>query len=205
MHCPFISASSVSFAKETYSTVNCLSIASVVPSSEIPNLLERIHQVLARGGSLSMVILDPLPNTRSTGPILRQWLDENLIFNLEQQFRCTNPSRNFPVWLQEARLRARGSVITTTRFQAITPQGLGCHEGGSGQVSGGEEEKEEFEMATRKELRAVVGRMLWQDIWGAFVTADRWWWDVPEIVDECVGLETHWEYSIIMACKESDG
>ncbi|ROW06090.1 hypothetical protein VMCG_04546 [Cytospora schulzeri] len=172
MHCPFISASSVSFAKETYSTVNCLSIASIVPSSEIPHLLERIHQVLARGGSLNIVILDPIPSTRSAGPLLRQWLDENLVFNLEQQFRCTSPSRHFPVWLQEARLRARGSVITTTRFQA---------------------------------LRTVVGRMLWQDVWGPFVTADRWWWDVPEIVDECISLETHWEYSIIMACKEAEG
>ncbi|KUI71732.1 hypothetical protein VM1G_06698 [Cytospora mali] len=195
MHCPFISASSVSLGRETYTTVNSISIASMVPSSEIPNLLGRIHQVLARGGSLNIAILDPLPSARSAGPALRQWLDENLTFNLEQQFRCTNPSRNFPVWLQEARLRARGSVITTTRFQAVSEADGGG--GGSG--------SEESDMEARRELRTVVGRMLWQDIWGAFVTADRWWWDVPEIVDECVGMDTHWEYSIIMACKESDG
>lgn len=221
MHCPFVSAASVSFAKEAYSAVNCLPIASIVPSSEIPGLLRRVHHALAPGGALDMVVLDPLPDARSTGPALRRWLDENLVFNLEQQFRCTNPSRNFPVWLQEARLRARGSVITTTRFQAVPRRrhhggggggdgrrGGAREEGQEGQLVEGEgneeeeEEEEELEVATRRELRAVVGRMLWQDIWGPFVTADRWWWDVPEIVDECAGLETHWEYSIIVACKE---
>lgn len=181
-----------------YSAVHCLPIASAVPSSEIPRLLAGARRALARGGALDLVVLDPLPSARSAGPALGRWLDENLTFNLEQQFRCTNPSRNFPAWLQEAGLRARGSVITTARFQAVAgPQG-----GGGG---GGGEGEEEADAAARRELRTVVGRMLWQDIWGAFVTADRWWWDVPEIVDECASLGTHWEYSIIKACKESEG
>ncbi|KAK2602700.1 hypothetical protein N8I77_009209 [Diaporthe amygdali] len=199
MVCPAISASAVGVATEAFSAVSCLPIASILPSSEIPKLLQNIFRVLAPGGFLNMVIIDPLPNLFSMGPILRQWLDENLIFNLEQQFRCTNPSRNFPVWLQEAGLRAKGSVITTTRFQAI-PQG---HADDSG--DGGSEGRNsgEFEVATMKELRAVVGRMLWREIWGSFVGADRWWWEVPEIVDECINRETHWEYSVIAACKES--
>ncbi|ROW15380.1 hypothetical protein VPNG_02241 [Cytospora leucostoma] len=212
MQCPLISASSIALlpAETTYySTVNCLPIASVVPSSEIPPLLSRIHGALARGGALAMVVLDPLPRCQSAGPALRRWLDENLVFNLEQQFRCTNPSRNFPVWLQGARLRARGSVITTTRFQAVPPPPPPPRSrgGDGGRRSSDEEEdgdEDESEVATRMELRTVVGRMLWQDIWGPFVTADRWWWDVPEIVDECLGLATHWEYSTIVACKEAD-
>ncbi|KAK7749815.1 hypothetical protein SLS53_000395 [Cytospora paraplurivora] len=206
MQCPLVSASSIAtLPKEAYSTVNCLSLASIVPSSEIPPLLSRIHGVLGRGGALSMAVLDPLPKPHSAGPALRQWLDENLVFNLEQQFRCTNPSRNFPVWLQDARLRARGSIITTTRFQAVAPpQSRGGRGRSSGEGEEEEEEEEASEVAARMELRTVVGRMLWQDIWGPFVTADRWWWDVPEIVDECLGLATHWEYSTIVACKEFD-
>lgn len=182
-------------ATEAFSAVNCLPIASILPSSDLPRLLQNIFRVLAPGGFLNMVIVDPLPNLASAGPVLRQWLDENLIFNLEQQFRCTNPSRNFPVWLQEASLRAKGSIITTTRFQAITPQG---HSGGS---NGGSDS----ELATMRELRTVVGRMLWREIWGPFVGADRWWWEVPKIVDECVNRETYWEYMVIAACKESEG
>lgn len=183
-------------ATEAFSSVNCLPIASILPSSDLPRLLQNIFRVLAPGGFLNMVIVDPLPNLASAGPMLRQWLDENLIFNLEQQFRCTNPSRNFPVWLQEAGLRAKGSIITTTRFQAIIPQG---HSGSGSSVG-----SSDSELTTMRELRTVVGRMLWREIWGPFVGADRWWWEVPKIVDECVSRETYWEYSVIAACKESE-
>ncbi|KAI3398660.1 hypothetical protein diail_8847 [Diaporthe ilicicola] len=197
MTCPAISPSAVGVASDAFSSVNCLPIASILPSSDMPKLLQNICRVLAPGGFLNMVIIDPLPNPHSVGPKLRQWLDENLIFNLEQQFRCTNPSRNFPVWLQEANLRAKGSVITTTRFQAIPH----VHDAGEEGRGGGGDDSD---TATIKELRAVVGRMLWREIWGPFVGADRWWWEEPEIVAECVRLETCWDYGVIAACKESE-
>lgn len=200
MTCPAISASAVGVATEAFSAVHCLPIASILPSSDIPRLLQSIFRVLAPGGFLNMVIVDPLPNPGSTGPKLRQWLDENLVFNLEQQFRCTNPSRNFPVWLMEANLRAKGSVITTTRYQAIMPQGhAGDSGGGEGRSSSSDSELEMM-----RELRAVVGRMLWREVWGPSVGADKWWWEVPKIVEECLSRETYWEYSVIAACKESE-
>lgn len=211
MTCPAISASAVGVATEAFSAVNCLPIASILPSSDLPRLLQNIFRVLAPGGFLNMVIVDPLPTPSSTGPALRQWLDENLIFNLEQQFRCTNPSRNFPVWLLEAGLRAKGSVITTTRFQAVIPTGQagdGDSNGDSGSGSSSSNSSRSgsvSEMATMRELRTTVGRMLWREIWGPFVGADSWWWEVPKIVDECVGRDTCWEYSVIAACKESEG
>ncbi|KAL1866343.1 hypothetical protein Daus18300_006807 [Diaporthe australafricana] len=212
MTCPAISASAVGVASDAFSAVHCLPIASVLPSSDLPRLLQNIFRVLAPGGFLHMVIIDPLPGAgSSTGPLMRRWLDENLIFNLEQQFRCTNPSRNFPVWLSEAGLRAKGSVITTTRFQATTtttttaststpPEGHASSEEEEDRNSSGDEP----DAAARRELRAVIGRMLWREIWGPFVGADRWWWEEPEIVDECAGLETYWEYSVIAACKEGE-
>lgn len=193
MTCPAISASAIGVATEAFSAVNCLPIASILPSSDLPRLLQNIFRVLAPGGFLNMVIVDPMPNP--AGPALRKWLDENLIFNLEQQFRCTNPSRNFPVWLLEAGLRAKGSVITTARFQAIIPPGDRSSNNNSGSVSEG---------AMMRELRTVIGRMLWREIWGPFVGADKWWWEVPKIVEECVSRDTCWEYSVIAACKESE-
>lgn len=192
MTCPAISASAIGVATEAFSAVNCLPIASILPSSDLPRLLQNIFRVLAPGGFLNMVIVDPMPNP--AGPALRKWLDENLIFNLEQQFRCTNPSRNFPVWLLEAGLRAKGSVITTARFQAIIPPG-DSSSNNSGSVSEG---------AIMRELRTVIGRMLWREIWGPFVGADKWWWEVPKIVEECVSRDTCWSYSVIAACKESE-
>lgn len=208
MTCPAVSASAVGVASDAFSAVNCLPIASILPSSDLPRLLQNIFRVLAPGGFLNMVIIDPLPGPGSTGPLMRRWLDENLVFNLEQQFRCTNPSRNFPVWLSEAGLRAKGSVITTTRFQATTTTTTtSTTSTTSPQGHAGEEEgrsSDEPDAAARRELRATIGRMLWREIWGPFVGADRWWWEEPEIVDECAGLETYWEYSVIAACKEGE-
>lgn len=191
MTCPAVSASAVGVAPEAFSAVNCLPIASILPSSDLPRLLQNIFRVLAPGGYLNIVIVDPLPTPASTGPALRHWLDENLIFNLEQQFRCTNPSRNFPVWLLEAGLRANGSAIVKTSFHAVFPS------------SDGDADPEQPD--TISELRAVVGRMLWREIWGSFVGADKWWWEVPAIVDECAGRGTFWELRVIAACKESEG
>lgn len=146
-----------------------------------------------------MLIVDPWPITDSMGPNLQAWLDENLVFNLELQFRCNHPSRMFPIWLRDAKLRANGSIITTTRFQAI-PQGQNDDSDASTRTR----DSSEGELAIRKELRGTVGRMLWQEIWGPFVTAEKWWWEVPKIVEECVERETHWEYSIIAACKSGE-
>lgn len=183
MLCPIVSASTIAFAPDTFSAISCLPIASLLPSSDMPKLLAKINHVLAPGGLLHIVLIDPSPPTTTTtnllGPRLRQWLDERLLFNLELQFRATRPSRFFPIWLEEAKLRGPGSIITQTRFPAVVA---------------GEED-------VNKELRCTAGRLLWQQVWGPFVLGGEWWWDVPEIVDECRERGTFWEYSVIAACK----
>lgn len=159
-------------------------------------MLHNINRVLTPGGLLHMVLINPCPMADSMGPLLREWLDQHLVFNLELQFRGIHPSRNFPVWLEEAKLRAKGSVITHTRFMAI-PNSLNGDSDASTRTKG----SAEHEVAIKKELRTMVGRLLWQEIWGPFITCDKWWWEVPQIADECVERETYWEYSIIAACK----
>lgn len=196
MLCPFVSASTLAFAPGTFSSVFCISITSILPSSDIPRMLHNINRVLVSGGLLHMILIDPCPIAASMGPLLREWLDQHLVFNLELQFRGIHPSRNFPVWLEEAKLRAKGSVITHTRFMAI-PNGLD----GDSDASNRTEDSAEHEVAMKKELRTIVGRLLWQEIWGPFVTCDKWWWEVSEIVGECLERGTYWEYSVIAACK----
>lgn len=224
MLCPIVSASTLAFAPDTFTSVSCISLVSILPSSDIPKMLHNINRVLTPGGLLHMVLLDPCPRASSMGPLLRDWLDQHLVFNLELQFRGIHPSRIFPVWLEEAHLRAKGSVITHARFMAVPPPTTNDTDDNNGDGGGRdgdasdsssttqtkkdkrvERKKQQHEaaVAIKKELRTTVGRMLWQEIWGSFVTTtgSRWWWEVPEIVDECVKLGTHWEYSIIAACK----
>lgn len=192
MLCPIISASSLAFAANTFSTVSCVGVTSMLPSSDMPKLLTKIHRILAPGGLLHMVLIDPSPSATTIGPLLQQWLDEHLLFNLELQFRVTRPSRFFPIWLEEAKLRAQGSIITQTRFPAIAED-----------TTKSQQQQQPTAAAVNKELRCIVGRLLWKQIWGPFVSGDTWWWEVPEIVDECREKQTHWEYSVIAACKAS--
>lgn len=213
MLCPIISASTLAFAPGTFSSVSCVSLVSILPSSDVPKMLHNINRVLTPGGLLHMILIDPCPRASSMGPLLRDWLDQHLVFNLELQFRGIRPSRNFPVWLEEAHLRAKGSVITHTRFMAIPSPNTnpGGRDGGDHsdastttrtKKDNNVEQQYNEAVAIKKGLRTTVGRMLWQEIWGPFVTTgDKWWWEVPEIVDECVERGTYWEYSIIAACK----
>lgn len=133
------------------------------------------------------------------------------MISLERQFRCMNPSRLFPVWLSDARLRATGSTITTTNFYACP---LDNSSAASSQSSvdgfvitnGGSEVEEKGKPFTksdcRRELKSQVGRMLWRETWGAFVESDKWWWDDDAIVEECERLGTVWEYAVIDAVNE---
>ncbi|KAK8101215.1 hypothetical protein PG999_011589 [Apiospora kogelbergensis] len=117
------------------------------------------------------------------------WLFEKLLINLEQSSRTTYPSETLPAWLGLGRLRGQGSTIVTVSVPAI-PEGLEKIEGVKKQSR------------TKIELRCLVMRMLWQEVWGNFVRARRWWWEEDEIVAECIELGTYWQHSHIVAVKE---
>ncbi|KAI0115503.1 hypothetical protein GGR51DRAFT_576523 [Nemania sp. FL0031] len=176
-----VSASSRALPPRLYSAVTCLSMPALFPSTDIPPFLRHINRCLAPGGALHLTIIDPQPVSASMGPKLRQWLFTSLLINLEQAFRTTLPSETFPAWLAVANLRGKGSTIAVITAPAIT------------KISSKEDAK--------IELRCLVNRLLWQEVWGRFVTASRWWWEEEEIVQECFELGTHWQYSHIIAVK----
>ncbi|KAI1124807.1 hypothetical protein F5Y10DRAFT_284761 [Nemania abortiva] len=176
-----VSASSRALPPRLYSTVTCLSMPILFPSTDIPPFLRHINRCLAPGGALHLTIIDPQPASASMGPKLRQWLFANLLINLEQAFRTTLPSETFPTWLAVGNLRGKGSTIAIITAPAIA------------KISG----KTDMKI----ELRCLVNRLLWQEVWGRFVTASRWWWEEEEIVQECIELGTYWQYSHIIAVK----
>ena len=180
-------------ATNKYNEVHCMSLPSIMPSQEIPRLLRRVHRSLIPKGVLHLTVIDPAPSSLSLGPVMRQWLDENLMLNLETRFRCISPSRLLPAWLADARLRADGSVISKVKFDAVyKPK----PDGDDATSEGGRENIE-------AELRSAVGRKLWQEVWGNFVHGSNWWWDDPACVEECARLGTFFEYSLIEAVKDT--
>ncbi|KAI0157337.1 hypothetical protein GGR57DRAFT_500957 [Xylariaceae sp. FL1272] len=180
---PVVSAAAASraLAPRLYSTVTCLNMPALFPSTDIPPFLGHINRCLIPGGALHLTIIDPQPVSTSMGPKLRSWLFNKLLVNLEKSFRTTMPSETVPVWLQFAQLRGRGSTISTAAVPAVPLRSEAANVG--------------------SELRCLTIRMLWQEVWGPFVHATKWWWEEDEIVEECVESGTHWQYSHIIAAK----
>ncbi|KAI1876595.1 hypothetical protein JX265_004121 [Neoarthrinium moseri] len=189
---PTISASAAShpLPPQLFSAVTCLSMPTLFASTEIPRFLRQVNRCLTPGGALYLTIIDPEPESTSMGPKLRQWMIDKLTINLERMCRTTVPSRTLPAWLAVRRLRGKGSTISTRSVPAV-PEGLTKIQGVKDQSS------------IEVELRCLVMRMLWQEVWGSFVHAKTWWWEEQDIVDECIELGTYWKYSHVVAVKES--
>ncbi|KAH7360390.1 hypothetical protein BKA65DRAFT_183757 [Rhexocercosporidium sp. MPI-PUGE-AT-0058] len=220
--------SQLPYASSIFTEIHAFSIPSLLPASSIPSILKECHRTLltgseyqyttssqlsstsptstqpllksARGGTLHLTILDPSPLPATLGPRLRSWLDSYLILHLEKQFRCLNPSRLFPVWLSDAGLRAKGSTIANVRFFASVACSTASNTDSNGSVygNGNAEDMEN----TKQELKSIVGRMLWKEMWGTYVQGDKWWWEEERIVEECERMGTVWEYAVIEAVKE---
>ncbi|KAH6669146.1 hypothetical protein F5X68DRAFT_176159 [Plectosphaerella plurivora] len=191
---PAVSSTSFPIAQGLFGAVYSLCLPSLVSSSEVPKTLKSIHRALSVGGAFHITLIDPLPSATTLGPRLREWLDKHLLFNLERNFRCMNPSKLFPIWLADASLRAEGSTITMAQFFAVAPS--------STKVPSTATSEEAAERAVNQELGTLVGRLLWKEVWGQLIEADTWWWEDPAIVEECQARETTWAYSKIEAIKE---
>jgi hypothetical protein len=160
---------------------------------------------------------------------MRLWIEQNLQINLERKFRCVHPKDLVPNWLADAGLRVSGSTITTVRFLAIPPpRGVSAAfstatmtkiigeaspesasasgaDDGTGSSASSVNSAKMADYQVRAELRSVVGRMLWKEVWGKYVSGNKWWWEDPLCVKECQELGTHWVYQVVVGLKGAAG
>ncbi|KAF7559841.1 hypothetical protein G7046_g4300 [Stylonectria norvegica] len=195
---PSVSSSVFPVAPQLFETVYSLSLPALCSSSDIPGILRNISKCLKPGGCLQLTLIDPLPCAGTLGHRMRAWLEEHLLLNLERHFRCMNPSRLFPQWLGDASLRGPGSTLTTAKFYAI-PENARRRDGSPNRTT----DQAGTEKEIKAELRSLVGRMLWMEVWGTFVTAGSWWWEDQGCVEECLRLGTFWEYNVIEGVRDN--
>jgi len=199
---PNVPHSSFPLAPNLFTSVHSLGLPSLVSSMHLPPLLQNIHRVLAPGGILHLTLINPTPSSATLGPKLQDWLTDKLIIPLERSFRCIWPTRLLPYMLGEAQLRAHGSSLTEVKFLAIPASRDDGSIDGSSTRRVRTDGKQDSLKEVKCEVRSIVGRMLWAEVYGSYIKCDRWWWDEPEIVEECRRLGTFWEYQIIEAVKE---
>lgn len=185
-------------APRIFQTVYSFSLPSACPYDLLPNVLNGVYKCLRPGGSFKVTIIDPLPCAETLGQKLRAWLEKHLFPNIERNSRCVEPSRLFPKLLGDAGLRGKGSRRSGVKFFALQENARGedYHDPDPSI------DRMYQERLDKAELRSLVGRRLWVEVWGKYITpANTWWWDDPECVAECRHLGTFWEYQIIDAVK----
>jgi hypothetical protein len=144
--------------------------------------------------------MDATPERRSMGPLLATWLEDRLLISLEAEFKCTRPIMLVPRWARDAGFvplplgdsAVEVSAIATAqnvtqgmakclRLPAIASNPHTSHRDVVGQVG------------------VLVSRALWKDAWGSQVSEPSdenerfWWWENPEIVEECREYTTTWQ------------
>ncbi|KAJ4317557.1 hypothetical protein N0V84_007302 [Fusarium piperis] len=199
---PSVSPSAFPVAPNLFETVYSLSLPALCPSPDIPAVLKNISKCLRQGGSLHLTLIDPLPCAKVLGTRMRTWLEEHLLLNLERNFRCTNPSKLFGDWMGEASLRGYGSTLTSSKFYAV-PESVRKNRS-SEDSSDPFVDRVRDDNEVKAELRCLVGRMLWMEVWGGYVTGDTWWWEDEDCVKECLEMGTFWEYKMIEGFKDKD-
>ncbi|KAH7226620.1 hypothetical protein BKA60DRAFT_591999 [Fusarium oxysporum] len=195
---PSMTPSTLPIDLHSFTLVYSLSLPVVCSSPEIPGVLKTISNRLRVGGSLQLTLIDPLPCAGTLGHRMRTWLQEHLLINLEQHFKCTNPSRLFPEWMGDAGLRGQGSTLTTSKFYAVSASIRSQADDSDPFI-----ERSPSEREVKAEVRSIIGRLLWMEVWGSFVTGDKWWWEDEGCVNECLQLGTVWEYHMIDGVKQS--
>lgn len=189
-----VAASTFPIPPQLFEAVYSLSLPSLCAASELRGIVHNMSSCLKPGGTLHMTLMDALPAAGTMGGRLGRWLDEHLLGNLAEGGRCARPCSGVMArWLGEASLRAAGSTLTTVKFFA-TADNVRL-----------DADPARADEATRAELRSLVGRMLWRDVWGAWVTGGSWWWEDAGCMEECLALGTFWEYQLVEAVKGRGG
>jgi hypothetical protein len=182
-------------------------IASLLPATQLPALLAECYRVLKPGGVLELRLMDAIPERSSMGPRLATWLEERLLLDLEREFRCQRPMMMIPRWAAEV-----GFLPLPFRNE-LDAQGLRKPRDSLGKIGmarclrlpAAAQERDQGNRDAVAQVGVLVGRALWKDTWGAHVHEEydeNWWWDNPDVVEECREWKTVWDVGTLYVVKE---
>lgn len=195
------------YASSSMHHIRSSRIASLLPASQLPQLLSECYRVLKPGGVLELRLMDATPERGSMGPRLATWLEERLLLGLEREFRCQRPVMMVPRWAAEAGFQPLPFKKEVDAQGLKTPRSSLSRMGvaRSLRLPAATQEKEPGSRDIVAQVGVLVGRALWKDAWGPFVHEDyeeHWWWDNPDVVEECREWKTVWDVGTLYVVKE---
>ena len=187
-----------------------LPFPTLLPASQLPQLLRECNRILLPGGTLKLMLLDATPTVGTMGTLLKSWLTKHLLGNLEKRDRVREVRKQMSMLLLDAgfmgcdgdiKLSFRAAEQEFATRRPVNDKGKDTKTKSLIQLAQEQAADEE----TMHKLSVVVGRLLWKELWGPYVTGSKfkWWWEDANIVDECRAMGTRWEGVVVKAVKRA--
>lgn len=211
LHHPIPATPTLPFPAELFDAITSLPLPTLMPASDIPQLLRECNRILLPGGTLKLLLIDATPSLGTMGTLLKAWLTKHLLGNLERKGRIREVRKQMSILLLDAgfigcegdiKISFRAAEPEFASRKAFDDKGKGSSSSKTkGLVKMAQERGAEEE--TMHKLSVAVGRLLWKELWGAYVSGSkfRWWWDDANIVEECRAMGTRWEGVVVEAVK----
>ena len=215
LHHPVPATPTLPFPAELFDAITSLPLPTLLPSQNIPQLLRECNRILLPGGTLKLLLLDATPSLGTMGTLLKAWLTKHLLSNLEKKDRVREVRKQMSMLLLDAgfmgcdgeiKISFRGAEQEFSSRKPTDDKGKAPSSKAKALIQMAQERAAEEE--TMHRLSVIVGRLLWKEVWGPYVsgvTASkfRWWWNDASIVEECRAIGTRWEGVIVEAVKRS--
>lgn len=170
---------------DSLSSIFVSSISTLVPGSQIPAFLAESYRLLQPGGQFEARLINALPERSTMGPKLAAWLEDNLMIQLECEFRCSRPCDLMPAWSKMAGFTmADGSRPTLGhQYKLLAASESTC------------------DKASR--IGTAVLREIWKDCWSSCLAHndEQYWWDDEDIIQECLEKATIWKLASLIIVK----
>jgi SAM-dependent methyltransferase len=173
----------------SFEHIRANALASAFAAPQLKQVLQECYRVLVPGGKLELRLMDPVPDTKGTGPLLRDFIEKRLLLNLEKSFRCLRPMLLIPIWVREVGFILSENETSNANYDQISFPVV----------------VDDAECSVEDQLACDVGRRLWQSLWGEFVEQNDGevgcWWNDKAIAKECLQKRTTIDCRTLFASK----
>ena len=173
----------------SFEHIRANALASAFEAPQLKQILQECYRVLVPGGQLELRLMDPVPDAKGTGPLLRDCLERRLLLNLEKSFRCLRPMLLIPIWVREVGFTlSENDTGNGSSYKISFPVVI-----------------DNAVCSVEDQLACEIGRKLWQSLWAEFLEQGEGqvdcWWNDEVMAKECLQKGTTIDCRTLFATK----